>query len=152
MSSSKYVILILSFILYVSSMACVAVYDGHEELHGFLLFILGAVLVGMAPTYYSLILFAIWLANPLLWLAWINIKKNKKALYFSLASSVLSLCFLLLSSEEFILGPAYYLWLISSLIVFFGYLSLMTPNKNSKMYKSWDNFLKESFPPNNELS
>ena len=75
----------------------------------------------------------VWLANPLLFISWGLILKNKKiALRFSLAACIFSISFLLFKrvlideagsySKIISYGSGYWLWISSMLIPFFGCL------------------------------
>jgi hypothetical protein len=128
MPERRYITLFLSIVLYVLSMCFVVFYgktEAHMNAYGLPVFIMGAIYIFLAPEYSTLILFLIWLSNPLLWLAWIFIKRPKRSFYLSLISSLLALSFVIWIYSDVTLGPAYFLWLASSLTVLIGSLSML---------------------------
>lgn len=84
-----------------------------------------------------------WLANPLLFITWILLVRNKKsARFFSLAASVISSSFLLFQTiieneagqhnPIIKIGIGYWLWLSSCLTTFLGSLAIrILKHKNS---------------------
>ena len=128
MPERRYLTLFLSIVLYVLSMCFVFFFVEIEEYlnkYGFLTFVMGGLFQFIVSISFTLLIFLTWLANPILWLAWIHIKRPKRSLYLSLVSSTLSFSFIFWSYDDKVLGLGYFLWLASSLVVLFGCLSML---------------------------
>lgn len=120
--------LILSITLYLISMFFVSIYGKNEaylNAYGFLTFVMGGIYLFLEPSLSTLLIFLIWLANPILFLAWIYIKRPKRSYSLSLISSLLSLSFIFWNYDDKTLGPGYFIWLSSSIIMLIGSFSIL---------------------------
>lgn len=87
-----------------------------------------------------------WLANPLLFAAWIKLKKNLKAsMFLSMFAALISLSFLLFDSiidnengqEKEIISyrAGYWLWVTSGVVMLVGTYTLMLRHNTRKLHE-----------------